>query len=83
MIMPTAARGYRYEGLSGETYPDRMAGAVHGVFDVEGLPVTPYLVPQDCGMHMESDWVEVTRDTSLSQRRQGALCIAPAHCEGG
>ena len=66
MIMPTAARGYRYEGLSGETYPDRMAGAVHGVFDVEGLPVTPYLVPQDCGMHMESDWVEVTRDTSLS-----------------
>ena len=43
-----------------------MAGAVHGVYDVEGLPVTPYLVPQECGMHMESDWVEVTRDTSLS-----------------
>ena len=25
-IMPTKAVGYCYEGLSGETYPDRMAG---------------------------------------------------------
>ena len=66
LIMPTAADGYRYEGLSGETYPDRMAGAARGVFEVKGLPVTPYLVPQDCGMHMHSEWVEITRSTSLA-----------------
>ena len=31
MIMPTMATGFTYEGLSGETYPDRMAGGVPGV----------------------------------------------------
>lgn len=75
MVMPTAARGYRYEGLSGETYPDRMAGAARGVYDVKGLPVTPYIVPQDCGMHMDTRWVEVVRDTSLSNADKG---VAPS-----
>ena len=49
-LMPTAAERYTYEGLSGETYPDRMAGGIPGVYEVQGLPVTPYMVPQDCGM---------------------------------
>lgn len=30
-IMPTKAAGYKYEGLSGETYPDRKAGAAKGI----------------------------------------------------
>ena len=64
-IMPTCADSYRYEGLSGETYPDRMAGGIPGVYEVEGLPVTPYMVPQDCGMHMQTKWVEVYRSTVL------------------
>ena len=64
-LMPTAAEGYTYEGLSGETYPDRMAGGISGTWQVQGLPVTPYLVPQDCGMHMQTKWVEITRKTSL------------------
>ena len=64
-LMPTAAEGYIYEGLSGETYPDRMAGGIPGTWQVQGLPVTPYLVPQDCGMHMQTKWVEITRKTSL------------------
>lgn len=64
-LMPTAAEGYTYEGLSGETYPDRMAGGIPGTYEVQGLPVTPYLVPQDCGVHMQTKWVEVTRKTSL------------------
>lgn len=72
MIMPTLARGYRYEGLSGETYPDRKAGAERGVFDVSGLPVTPYIMPQECGMHMDTQWVEITRDTALDNRRPQA-----------
>ena len=64
-VMPTCADRYRYEGLSGETYPDRMAGGIPGVYEVEGLPVTPYMVPQDCGMHMQTKWVEVYRSSLL------------------
>lgn len=66
MIMPTVADGFTYEGLSGETYPDRMKGGKPGVYEVKGLPVTPYMVPQDCGMHMETKWVEVKRSTQLA-----------------
>lgn len=65
-IMPTKAVFYRYEGLSGETYPDRMAGGIPGVYEVEGLPVTKYLVPQDCQVHMETKWLEVYRNRTLS-----------------
>ncbi len=70
-LMPTAAEGYTYEGLSGETYPDRMAGAIHGVYEVQGLPVTPYMVPQDCGMHMQTKWLEIVRKTSLDNTDRG------------
>lgn len=65
-IMPTKASGYKYEGLSGETYPDRKAGAENGIFQTEGLPVTPYLVPQECGMHVDTKWVTVYRNNSLN-----------------
>ena len=70
-LMPTAAEGYTYEGLSGETYPDRMAGGIHGVYEVQGLPVTPYMVPQDCGMHMQTKWLESVRKTSLENTDRG------------
>lgn len=69
-VMPTKAVSYKYEGLSGETYPDRMAGGEKGIFEVEGLPVTGYLVPQDCGMHMKTKWLEVYRNTTLSNVKQ-------------
>lgn len=65
-IMPTKAKYFEYEGLSGETYPDRMAGGIPGQYKIQGLPVTPYLVPQDCGVHMETKWVEITRDSTLN-----------------
>ena len=61
MIMPTAADGFSYTGLSGETYPDRKDGGILGTYEVEGMPVAPYMVPQDCGVHMESSEVVVTR----------------------
>ncbi len=76
-IMPTQATSFTYEGLSGETYPDRMAGGVEGIYKITGLPVTPYLVPQDCGVHMKTKWVEITRDTTLSnveKKRKNFLC---------
>ena len=78
-IMPTCADRYRYEGLSGETYPDRMAGGVPGIYEVEGLPVTPYMVPQDCGMHMRTKWVEVYRsrvlDNTCKEKKETGLCF--------
>lgn len=76
-IMPTCADKFTYEGLSGETYPDRKAGAVKGVYEIEGLPVTPYLRPQDCGMHLDTKWLEVYRSSDLSnckkEKKQTAL----------
>ena len=64
-ILPFKAEGYCYEGLSGETYPDRMAGGKMGVYRVEGLPVTPYLVPQDCGVHMKTTWLDICKDREI------------------
>lgn len=69
-VMPTLADKYMYEGLSGETYPDRKMGAVNGVFEIEDLSLTPYLVPQECGMRMDTKWVEITRHTSLDRSRK-------------
>ena len=69
-IMPTLADKYMYEGLSGETYPDRMTGAVKGVYEIKDLSLTPYLVPQECGMRMGTDCLEVTRHTSLNNSRK-------------
>lgn len=69
MIMPTLADKYMYEGLSGETYPDRMAGAEEGIYVIDDLSLTPYLVPQECGMRMGTNWLEVTRHTSLNNSR--------------
>ena len=78
-IMPTCADRFVYEGLSGETYPDRKAGGAAGVYEVKGLPVTPYLVPQDCGMHMDSKWATVYRSSVLDNRerekKETALCF--------
>ena len=69
-IMPTLADKYMYKGLSGETYPDRMAGAMNGIYEIDDLSLTPYLVPQECGMKMETEWLEITRHTSLNNCRK-------------
>lgn len=73
LIIPTCATGFEYEGLSGETYPDRMAGGKHGTFRVKGLPVTKYLVPQENGMHMATDWVKITRQTTQNNADQSQV----------
>lgn len=69
-VMPTVAEGYSYKGLSGETYPDRKEGGEPGIYDIEGLPVTPYLMPQDCGMHMDTEWLEIRRKTVLDNTKK-------------
>ena len=68
-VMPTLADKYLYKGLSGETYPDRKAGAIEGVYEVSDLSLTPYLVPQECGMRMDTEWVDIVRHTSLDNSR--------------
>lgn len=68
-ILPTLAEKYIYKGLSGETYPDRKAGAQRGVFEVTDLSLTPYIVPQECGMRMDTEWLEVIRRTSLNRSK--------------
>lgn len=70
-IMPTKAIGYQYEGLSGETYPDRMAGGIEGIYHIKGLPITKYLVPQDCNVHMKTKWLEVYRNTVKDNSYKG------------
>ena len=77
LIMPTVADKYRYEGLSGETYPDRMAGGIKGIWEEESIAPTPYLVPQDCGMHMDTEWLEIYRHTSLdnSRKDESSQCL--------
>lgn len=74
-VMPTKAIGFRYEGLSGECYPDRMKGGIPGIYKVEGLPVTPYLVPQDCGVHMDTKWLEIYRNTTMSNVVQKGMSV--------
>lgn len=69
-VMPTLADKYVYKGLSGETYPDRKAGAVKGVYEIDNLNLTPYLVPQDCGLRMDTEWVEIVRHTWLDNSRK-------------
>ena len=68
-IMPTLADKYLYKGLSGETYPDRKAGAKEGIYEINDLSLTQYLVPQECGMRMDTEWLEVTRHTTLDNSR--------------
>lgn len=68
-IMPTLADKYVYDGLSGETYPDRKAGAQKGVYTVDDLALTPYLVPQECGMRMDTSSVTIYRHKSLDNSR--------------
>ena len=68
--IPTKAVFYRYQGLSKETYPDRMAGVKPGIYTIKGLPITPYLVPQDCNVHMETQWLEVYRNTVKSNVKE-------------
>lgn len=83
-LMPTPADRFRYEGLSGETYPDRMAGGEEGVYEEQGLFVTPYLVPQDCGMHMQTRWVEIYRSRvpSGSGQKETEGCLRFSAEEG-
>lgn len=52
-LMPEDEKFVEWEGLSGETYPDRKRGGSFGKFK-DALQVPPYLVPQECCSHMDT-----------------------------
>ena len=52
-----------WQGLSGETYPDRYKGAEFGVFS-EKPDISNYLVPQECRNHMNTHWAKLIRGDS-------------------
>ena len=49
-----------WQGLSGETYPDRYKGAEFGIF-TETPDISNYLVPQECRNHMNTHWAKLHR----------------------
>ncbi|MCD7757722.1 MAG: beta-galactosidase [Clostridiales bacterium] len=63
---------YRWDGLSGETYPDRYKGAQFGSHKA-AVAVTPYLVPQECGNHKDTYRLQAGELTFLCDER-------PFHC---
>ena len=50
---PLPVEKVNWLGLSGETYPDRMKGGTFGLHS-EQPHIANYLVPQECGCHMET-----------------------------
>ena len=72
LILPKRIASYTWEGLSGETYPDRKKGADFGVH-TSAPKIPPYLVPQECGNHADT-----------YQLQTGSLCFVmdrrPFHC---
>ena len=58
-ILPFRLDSFEWDGLSGETYPDRLYGAQEGHWVQESVPVCPYAVAQDYGMHMGTHRLEI------------------------
>lgn len=52
-VMPEPTDTVEWEGFSGETYPDRKAGGHFGMHK-SSVQVSGYLVPQECGNHMDT-----------------------------
>ena len=65
---PEPVEAVRWLGLSGETYPDRKRGGVFG-WHQEAPHVPAYLVPQECGCHVD------TRAVSLRLAGGGTLAL--------
>ena len=61
---PAPASRIRWQGLSGETYPDRMRGGRFG-WHTETPHIASYLVPQESGCHIGTHRVELYSNTTL------------------
>lgn len=56
-ILPYTADKIRWQGLSGETYPDRKRGGTFGIYESKA-EITKYLVPQENGCHVDTYQME-------------------------
>lgn len=84
MVMPEYIKTVRWQGLSGETYPDRMAGGVFGTHEGE-VRIPDYLVPQECGNHMETCQMQIDALHIVMDEEPfafSALPYSPAELEG-
>ena len=68
---PVPVDAVRWLGLSGETYPDRRRGGVFG-WHQERPHIPGYLVPQECGCHVD------TRAVRLCMSSGGTLALEAA-----
>lgn len=68
--------GYSWDGLSGETYPDRFKGASFGKYE-SGVEMTPYLVPQECGNHKDTCRMEAGEMAFLMAEKPFHFSVLP------
>jgi len=67
---------YTWEGLSGETYPDRYKGASFGVHT--SRPEIPaYLIPQECGNHKDTFRMEAGNLVFLMEEKPFHFSVLP------
>ncbi|MGI5947796.1 MAG: glycoside hydrolase family 2 TIM barrel-domain containing protein [Lachnospiraceae bacterium] len=66
--VPFLAERVEWQGLSGETYPDRKKGGVFGIWE-SPLEKPDYLVPQEYGCHMETVWMKLKADDGSNALR--------------
>lgn len=57
-LVPEVAEKVVWQGLSGETYPDRKKGGQFGVHE-DSVTISDYLVPQECKNHADTDWMQL------------------------
>lgn len=58
MLTAAPIEHYTWDGLSGETYPDRYKGAKVGTH-TSNVEIPDYLVPQECGNHKDTIRLDV------------------------
>lgn len=66
--VPFLAEHVEWQGLSGETYPDRKKGGVFGTWE-SPLEKPDYLVPQEYGCHMDTVWMKLKADDGSNALR--------------
>ncbi len=70
-VLPQKEAKVVWQGLSGETYPDRWKGGKFGIHEEEIAP-PKYLVPQEYGCHVQTDWAKI-----VSKDGKHSLTIVP------
>ena len=73
---PGPVEKVRWLGLSGETYPDRKRGGVFGWHE-EAPHIPAYLVPQECGCHVDTGAVVLDNGLTLEMPKSLAFSALP------